>query len=97
MALPDFSLPVSFSKRAFTSATRPSAGTPADGTVYLTVTATAIHIIDLTQTVELLDQALQVVRETVAKGGRHPSSSAPSARRKKPVADAAERFAHSIT
>jgi small subunit ribosomal protein S2 len=29
-----------------------------------------IHIIDLTQTVPLLDQALQVVRETVAKGGR---------------------------
>lgn len=29
-----------------------------------------IHIMDLTQTVPLLDQALQVVRETVAKGGR---------------------------
>ena len=29
-----------------------------------------IHIIDLTQTVPLLHQALQVVRETVAKGGR---------------------------
>jgi small subunit ribosomal protein S2 len=29
-----------------------------------------IHIIDLTQTVPLLDQALQVVRDTVAKGGR---------------------------
>ncbi|WP_158963495.1 30S ribosomal protein S2 [Chachezhania sediminis] len=29
-----------------------------------------IHIIDLTQTVPMLDQALQVVRETVAKGGR---------------------------
>jgi small subunit ribosomal protein S2 len=29
-----------------------------------------IHIIDLTQTVPLLDQALHVVRETVAKGGR---------------------------
>ena len=29
-----------------------------------------IHILDLTQTVPLLDQALQVVRETVAKGGR---------------------------
>lgn len=29
-----------------------------------------IHIIDLTQTVPLLDAALQVIRETVAKGGR---------------------------
>ncbi|MDO5646757.1 30S ribosomal protein S2 [Paracoccus sp. (in: a-proteobacteria)] len=29
-----------------------------------------IHIIDLTQTVPMLDAALQVVRDTVAKGGR---------------------------
>ncbi len=29
-----------------------------------------IHILDLTQTVPLLDQALKVVRDTVAKGGR---------------------------
>ena len=29
-----------------------------------------IHIIDLTQTVPLLDAALQAVRETVSKGGR---------------------------
>ncbi len=29
-----------------------------------------IHIIDLTQTVPLLDQALQVIRDTVARGGR---------------------------
>jgi len=29
-----------------------------------------IHIMDLTQTVPMLDQALQVVRNTVAKGGR---------------------------
>lgn len=29
-----------------------------------------IHIIDLTKTVPLLDQALQVIRDTVAKGGR---------------------------
>ncbi|HEY0214091.1 MAG TPA: 30S ribosomal protein S2 [Paenirhodobacter sp.] len=29
-----------------------------------------IHILDLTQTVPMLDAALQVVRETVAKGGR---------------------------
>ncbi|HFQ15735.1 MAG TPA: 30S ribosomal protein S2 [Rhodobacteraceae bacterium] len=29
-----------------------------------------IHIMDLTKTVPLLDQALQVIRDTVAKGGR---------------------------
>jgi small subunit ribosomal protein S2 len=29
-----------------------------------------IHIIDLTQTVPLLDQALKIVRDTVARGGR---------------------------
>ena len=29
-----------------------------------------IHIIDLTQTVPMLDQALKVVRDTVARGGR---------------------------
>ena len=29
-----------------------------------------IHIIDLTQTVPLLDRALQVIRDTVSKGGR---------------------------
>ncbi|HMQ41028.1 MAG TPA: 30S ribosomal protein S2 [Paracoccus sp. (in: a-proteobacteria)] len=29
-----------------------------------------IHIIDLTQTVPMLDQALKVIRDTVAKGGR---------------------------
>ncbi len=29
-----------------------------------------IHIIDLTQTVPMLDQALQVIRDTVARGGR---------------------------
>lgn len=29
-----------------------------------------IHIIDLTQTVPMLDQALQVIRDTVSKGGR---------------------------
>ena len=51
-----------------------------------------IHILDLTQTVPMLDQALNVVRETVAKGGsilfvgtkRQASS---------PVAEAAEKCA----
>ena len=31
-----------------------------------------IHILDLTQTVPLLDQALAAVQATVAKGGRIP-------------------------
>ena len=51
-----------------------------------------IHILDLTQTVPMLDQALNVVRETVAKGGsilfvgtkRQASS---------PIAEAAEKCA----
>lgn len=42
-----------------------------------------IHIIDLTQTVPMLDAALNVIRETVAKGGRILSS-APSARPPRP-------------
>ena len=51
-----------------------------------------IHIMDLTQTVPMLDQALQVVRDTVAKGGRvlfvgtKRQASAP-------IADAAEKCA----
>ncbi len=51
-----------------------------------------IHIMDLTQTVPMLDAALNVVRETVAKGGRvlfvGTKRQAAS-----PVADAAERCA----
>jgi small subunit ribosomal protein S2 len=38
-----------------------------------------IHIMDLTQTVPMLDAALNAIRETVAKGGR-VLSSAPSVR-----------------
>jgi small subunit ribosomal protein S2 len=49
-----------------------------------------IHIIDLTQTVELLDQALNVVRETVAKGGRILFVGT-KRQAQKPIADAAER------
>ncbi|MFZ8879864.1 MAG: 30S ribosomal protein S2, partial [Paracoccaceae bacterium] len=51
-----------------------------------------IHIMDLTQTVPMLDQALQAVRDTVAKGGRilfvgtKRQASAP-------IADAAEKCA----
>ncbi|WP_213683748.1 30S ribosomal protein S2 [Roseicyclus sp.] len=51
-----------------------------------------IHILDLTQTVELLDQALKVVRETVAKGGRILFVGT-KRQAQKPVADAAERCA----
>ena len=51
-----------------------------------------IHIMDLTQTVPMLDQALQVVRDTVAKGGRvlFVGTKRQAAA---PVADAAEKCA----
>jgi small subunit ribosomal protein S2 len=51
-----------------------------------------IHIVDLTQTVELLDQALHVIRETVAKGGRILFVGT-KRQAQKPIADAAERCA----
>lgn len=51
-----------------------------------------IHILDLTQTVPLLDAALQVVRDTVAKGGRVLFVGT-KRQAQKPVADAAERSA----
>ncbi|MDG4648831.1 30S ribosomal protein S2 [Roseibacterium sp. SDUM158017] len=51
-----------------------------------------IHILDLTQTVELLDQALNVIRETVAKGGRILFVGT-KRQAQKPIADAAERCA----
>jgi len=51
-----------------------------------------IHIIDLTQTVPMLDAALNVVRETVAKGGRvlFVGTKRQAA---KPIAEAAEKCA----
>jgi len=51
-----------------------------------------IHIIDLTQTVPMLDAALNVVRETVAKNGRvlFVGTKRQAA---KPIADAAEKSA----
>ncbi|MEM9250462.1 MAG: 30S ribosomal protein S2 [Pseudomonadota bacterium] len=51
-----------------------------------------IHILDLTQTVPLLDAALTVVRDTVAKGGRilFVGTKRQAAQ---PIADAAERCA----
>ncbi|UWQ20483.1 30S ribosomal protein S2 [Jannaschia sp. W003] len=51
-----------------------------------------IHIMDLTQTVPMLDQALQVVRDTVAKGGRILFVGT-KRQAQKPIADAAERCA----
>jgi small subunit ribosomal protein S2 len=37
---------------------------------YIYGSRNGIHIVDLTQTVPMLDQALQVIRDTVARGGR---------------------------
>ena len=51
-----------------------------------------IHILDLTQTVPMLDAALNVVRETVAKGGRILFVGT-KRQAQRPVADAAERCA----
>ena len=51
-----------------------------------------IHILDLTQTLPMLDAALQVVRDTVAKGGRVLFVGT-KRQAQKPVADAAERSA----
>lgn len=51
-----------------------------------------IHIIDLTQTVPLLDNALKVVRDTVAKGGRVLFVGT-KRQAQKPVAEAAEKCA----
>ncbi|AML52686.1 MULTISPECIES: 30S ribosomal protein S2 [Falsihalocynthiibacter] len=51
-----------------------------------------IHILDLTQTVPMLDQALQVVRDTTAKGGRVLFVGT-KRQAQKPVAEAAEKCA----
>jgi small subunit ribosomal protein S2 len=51
-----------------------------------------IHILDLTQTVQMLDAALQVVRDTVAKGGRVLFVGT-KRQAQKSIADAAERSA----
>mgnify|MGYP000956881106 CR=1 FL=1 len=51
-----------------------------------------IHIVDLTQTVPMLDAALQVVRDTVAKGGRVLFVGT-KRQASKAVADAAEKCA----
>ncbi|AXQ93539.1 30S ribosomal protein S2 [Cereibacter azotoformans] len=51
-----------------------------------------IHIVDLTQTVPMLDQALKVVRDTVAKGGRILFVGT-KRQAQKPIAEAAEKCA----
>ncbi len=51
-----------------------------------------IHIMDLTQTVPLLDQALQVVRETTSKGGRVLFVGT-KRQAQRPIAEAAEKSA----
>ncbi len=51
-----------------------------------------IHIVDLTQTVPMLEQALQAVRETVAKGGRILFVGT-KRQAQRPIAEAAERCA----
>ncbi|GGE03598.1 SSU ribosomal protein S2P [Gemmobacter megaterium] len=51
-----------------------------------------IHILDLTQTVPMLDQALKIVRDTVARGGRILFVGT-KRQAQKPVADAAEKCA----
>ncbi|MBB5724023.1 small subunit ribosomal protein S2 [Loktanella ponticola] len=59
---------------------------------YIYGSRNGIHIMDLTQTVPMLDQALNVIRDTVAKGGRvlFVGTKRQAA---KPIADAAERCA----
>ncbi|WP_299843447.1 30S ribosomal protein S2 [uncultured Jannaschia sp.] len=59
---------------------------------YIYGTKNGIHIMDLTQTVPMLDQALQVVRDTVARGGRILFVGT-KRQAQKPIADAAERCA----
>jgi small subunit ribosomal protein S2 len=59
---------------------------------YIYGSRNGIHILDLTQTVPLLDAALNVVRETVAKNGRILFVGT-KRQAQKPIADAAERCA----
>jgi len=59
---------------------------------YIYGSRNGIHIMDLTQTVPLLDQALNVVRETVSKGGRILFVGT-KRQASKAVAEAAERSA----
>ncbi|RDC71466.1 30S ribosomal protein S2 [Rhodovulum sp. 12E13] len=90
MALPDFSLRqlleagVHFGHQ--TQRWNPRMGP------YIYGSRNGIHIIDLTQTVPMLDAALNVVRETVAKNGRVLFVGT-KRQAQKPIADAAEKCA----
>jgi len=90
MALPDFSLRqlleagVHFGHQ--TQRWNPKMGP------YIYGDRNGIHIVDLTQTVPMLEQALKVVRDTVARGGRILFVGT-KRQASKPVADAAERCA----
>ncbi|MEM8849348.1 MAG: 30S ribosomal protein S2 [Pseudomonadota bacterium] len=90
MALPDFSLRqlleagVHFGHQ--TQRWNPRMGP------YIYGAKNGIHIMDLTQTVPMLDQALQVVQETVARGGRILFVGT-KRQAQKPIAEAAERCA----
>jgi small subunit ribosomal protein S2 len=59
---------------------------------YIYGDSNGIHILDLTQTVPLLDQALKVVRDTVAKNGRILFVGT-KRQAQKPIAEAAEKCA----
>jgi small subunit ribosomal protein S2 len=59
---------------------------------YIYGSRNGIHILDLTQTVPLLEEALRVIRDTVAKGGRILFVGT-KRQAQKAVADAAERSA----
>jgi small subunit ribosomal protein S2 len=59
---------------------------------YIYGSRNGIHIMDLTQTVPMLDQALQVIRDTVAKGGRILFVGT-KRQAQKPIAEAAEKSA----
>ncbi|TNC51158.1 30S ribosomal protein S2 [Rubellimicrobium rubrum] len=59
---------------------------------YIYGSRNGIHILDLTQTVPLLDEALRVVRDTVARGGRILFVGT-KRQAQKSIADAAERSA----
>jgi small subunit ribosomal protein S2 len=59
---------------------------------YIYGSKNGIHIIDLTQTVPLLDAALNVIRETVARGGRVLFVGT-KRQAQRPIADAAEKCA----
>jgi small subunit ribosomal protein S2 len=59
---------------------------------YIYGSKNGIHILDLTQTVPMLDQALHVIRDTVARGGRVLFVGT-KRQAQRPVAEAAEKCA----